>query len=628
MGNEVKTIQITDGFQLTVGYAPLGESLSRHDQDGNGTLTVADFRLEGDTDKEALEKMWKTVADEVRASKLFKNPQHADRLLGFFRDYHLRNSGRCVEPTRDTLFQESTIAAFSGGAYVGHTPVESIKKNGDIGLGTFDSVNGEQIHLDGVVYQGLADSNNTTRIAAAGERTPFSINTFFDAELFLTRQEGSWTLDSLNRELDTKIGDSQVPIVFEINASFSNIVIRSIAEQEGAHRPFKEVTKEQEKYVYKDVQGTLIAIWTPQYMEGIGVPGYHYHFISDDKTRGGHVLSFETQPGASFELKGDPTCGVNLKLSKNYVSPFVSTNKFSEKIPPIIIPHRGGKAELPENTLYAFEELVGRGFHLLEIDVQVTHDGELVIFHPQKATSTGKGISDLSLEDVQAIDFSEVHASSSPFNFSHPDIRIPTLGETLERFPDVEFVIDLKSPDYEMLIDALVNTLNPRDWERLLFYSTEGGAIDYLLSQNPNAEVFEKREDTLSRLLDLNPPCDVVDPFHSSYEVIDRVSLGTSEASFSCSSSFWRYYSPSSSNLIGYELNREKLLVADGSTEKEFTWQAWTEKVTSTIRQQTKGAVIFFFGIDSPQDFCRAIEMGADYVFSNNPLELMDYRCD
>ena len=49
---------------------------------------------------------------------------------------------------------------------------------------------------------------------------------------------------------------------------------------------------------------------------------------------------------------------------------------------PLIIPHRGGKAEFPENTIYAFSQMDKLKITIMEIDIQVTKDGIPVIYHP------------------------------------------------------------------------------------------------------------------------------------------------------------------------------------------------------------------------------------------------------
>jgi acetolactate decarboxylase len=46
----------------------------------------------------------------------------------------------------------------------------------------------------------------------------------------------------------------------------------------------------QEENTFHKVTGTIVGLWTPEYASSLSVPGYHFHFISEDRTRGGHVL--------------------------------------------------------------------------------------------------------------------------------------------------------------------------------------------------------------------------------------------------------------------------------------------------------------------------------------------------
>ena len=59
----------------------------------------------------------------------------------------------------DSMYQVSLMQAFMHGEYNGVITVGDLKKHGDIGLGTFEGVNGEMIILDGVVYQADANGN-------------------------------------------------------------------------------------------------------------------------------------------------------------------------------------------------------------------------------------------------------------------------------------------------------------------------------------------------------------------------------------------------------------------------------------------------------------------------------------
>lgn len=52
-----------------------------------------------------------------------------------------------------------------------------------------------------------------------------------------------------------------------------------------------EIVKTQPTFEYERVRGTLMGFRTPPYMKGLNVPGYHLHFITEDHSRGGHVLA-------------------------------------------------------------------------------------------------------------------------------------------------------------------------------------------------------------------------------------------------------------------------------------------------------------------------------------------------
>lgn len=107
----------------------------------------------------------------------------------------------------------------------------------------------------------------------------------------------------------------------------------------------------------------------------------------------------------------------------------LSSSSAAEK-PPIVIAHRGGAMEVPENTLAACKHALKAGFDAVEIDVRVTADGEAVVIHDDTLERTGKGkdkraIAKLSLEDVQGVDV------GSFFESRFKAERVPTLDDVL-----------------------------------------------------------------------------------------------------------------------------------------------------------------------------------------------------
>ena len=81
----------------------------------------------------------------------------------------------------ETIYQVALLQSLTQGYYDGIIKVSELKEHGDIGIGTFEGVNGEMIVLDGKVYQALGDG--TVQEADENETVPFSNVTFFDSDV-------------------------------------------------------------------------------------------------------------------------------------------------------------------------------------------------------------------------------------------------------------------------------------------------------------------------------------------------------------------------------------------------------------------------------------------------------------
>ena len=122
---------------------------------------------------------------------------------------------------------------------------------------------------------------------------------------------------------------------------------------------------------------------------------------------------------------------------------------------PLVIAHRGGKGLWPENSLFAFERARALGVDMLEMDLQLSSDGELVVIHDStlERTTNGQGaVAAHSLAELQALDAG--YRWSADGGESHPyrgqDIRIPALAEVLEHFPDTPKVIEIKAHEVDL----------------------------------------------------------------------------------------------------------------------------------------------------------------------------------
>ena len=199
----------------------------------------------------------------------------------------------------DSMYQVSLLQAFMHGEYDGVVKVGDLKKHGDIGLGTFEGVNGEMIVLDGVVYQAAADGS--INVMKDDEKIPFATVTKFDEDGNITNITAS-NFDDLTDQLNKTIeeyGTNNMYII-KIKGDFSNITVRSVEKQEKPYKEFTDVAAvDQKVFNHTDQTGTLVAVYFPEYMNELNMHGWHLHFLSDDKTKGGHVLGFNGLKGSA-----------------------------------------------------------------------------------------------------------------------------------------------------------------------------------------------------------------------------------------------------------------------------------------------------------------------------------------
>lgn len=197
-------------------------------------------------------------------------------------------------PSGETLTQMGTIDALLAGNYDGAAPLAGLTRCGDFGLGTFDHLDGEMIVLDGVIYQVRA-TGRVLRADMTGS-TPFAAVCFFQGKAS-PGPLGPLDLDHLKAAIDSAYPAANVPLAIRVDGRFARIRIRSVPAQQRPYRPLAEVTKTQTEFEASDVSGTLLGFRMPAYVKGINVPGYHLHFISDDRSFGGHVLGLELSSG-------------------------------------------------------------------------------------------------------------------------------------------------------------------------------------------------------------------------------------------------------------------------------------------------------------------------------------------
>lgn len=207
------------------------------------------------------------------------------------------------------LFQASTIAALLEGAYDGDLSFAELAEHGDLGLGTLNGLDGEMIALDGRFYR--ADVDGAVAEVAPEQRTPFAVVTDF-APTLKAEIDGPLEHDELLAALDRLIPVGTASCAVRIDGRFVSVRARSVPRQSSPYRPLTEVVAEQHVFELEDVAGTMLGFRFPTYIEGIEVSGYHLHFISEDRSRGGHVLG--SRSAGQLRVAVDPSSDLHVEL--------------------------------------------------------------------------------------------------------------------------------------------------------------------------------------------------------------------------------------------------------------------------------------------------------------------------
>jgi len=202
----------------------------------------------------------------------------------------------CASPVQNTMYQTSAIDALLAGVYDGDQTLEEVRVQGDFGLGTYQHLDGEMVLLDGQFYQVKVDGRVYSPNLKG--KTPFAEVCTFMPEKAFAVIEGT-DLERLEALVDRQAPNQNQFCAIRLEGHFKTMKTRSVPAQQKPYPPLKEVAKHQAVFDMENVAGTVLGFRSPPFMKGTGVPGYHLHFISQDRTRGGHILAFEIVTGTA-----------------------------------------------------------------------------------------------------------------------------------------------------------------------------------------------------------------------------------------------------------------------------------------------------------------------------------------
>jgi acetolactate decarboxylase len=214
-----------------------------------------------------------------------------------------------------SLYQISTSTALVEGVHSGSVSSSVLLEHGDFGLGTFEGLDGEMVILDGQIYQ----VTDKVRHRTDDFLVPFASITHF-------RGKSSFEIDNVACLKDIELACDQERIsdnlfyALRLDGIFETIYARAVHTVPQNTR-LLDAAKTQSEFHFENIEGTLVGFWSPRYSSSFSIPGYHLHFISKARTKGGHLLDCSARKlKACLQVLSE----YNIRLPDS--GPFLTTN--------------------------------------------------------------------------------------------------------------------------------------------------------------------------------------------------------------------------------------------------------------------------------------------------------------
>ncbi|WP_282160598.1 acetolactate decarboxylase [Ulvibacterium marinum] len=193
----------------------------------------------------------------------------------------------------DLFYHYSIWHAFVNKIFEGDITAGELKTKGDIGLGSYNFLDGELIMLNGQLYQ--AKENGKVVKPSDDIKIAYANATFFDTDDTFNLQKVP-DYETLRKYINEKLPTKNIFYAFKIHGEFSKMKCGGLHKQE---KPFDKgldyLIPNRPIFERENFTGTMVGFFCPEFIGDINASGYHLHFVSDDETFAGHVMEFEAK---------------------------------------------------------------------------------------------------------------------------------------------------------------------------------------------------------------------------------------------------------------------------------------------------------------------------------------------
>ena len=214
-----------------------------------------------------------------------------------------------LQPPMHTLFQISTSGSLVEGVADGAVTCGQLLRHGDFGLGTFASLDGEMVALEGRTWR--ARSGGLLSEASPDDQVPFATVVPFAPSI----DEGVTGLSdiiALHGACDAHRRSDNMFYAMRLDGQFEYVNTRAVSPPKAGG--LSNAADSQVEHRFDGVKGSLVGIYSPSFSSAFSIAGYHFHFLTADRSGGGHVLDLSA---ASLRLRAEELHDFHLALPEN-----------------------------------------------------------------------------------------------------------------------------------------------------------------------------------------------------------------------------------------------------------------------------------------------------------------------
>ena len=170
---------------------------------------------------------------------------------------------------------------------------------------------------------------------------------------------------------------------------------------------------------------------------------------------------------------------------------------------PLVFAHRGGRALGPENTITAFDLGVAAGADGLELDVQLSRDGHVVVCHDptlDRTTDAVGALVDRTAAELAAVNASVRYGVDLEMPWTGAPAGLPTLDEVLVRYPRASVIIEMKGERTDLGPAVVEAVRRARAGARVCLGSFSSAVLAAARRAGPELATSASREEALRAL--------------------------------------------------------------------------------------------------------------------------------